>query len=108
MSELKQNLEALRLREAPAPRRRVPWAALGLALVALGALGVWRVRATAATEVETVRATVQTPSQAQAGSPVLTASGYVVARRRAVVSAKSRAGSRNSASRKAAACARAK
>jgi len=39
-------------------------------------------------EVETVTAAVQTSSTPDAGAPVLSASGYVVARRKAVVSAK--------------------
>ena len=88
MSELKANLEALRLRdEAPRPSRS-KWVVLGLALVAVVAGGWWWARAGAVAEVETVRAAVQQPSQAQAGAPILTASGYVVARRKAVVSAK--------------------
>jgi multidrug efflux pump subunit AcrA (membrane-fusion protein) len=62
--------------------------ALAAAAIVLAAGGWWWSRAGAVTEVETVRATVQQPSQAQAGAPILTASGYVVARRKAVVSAK--------------------
>lgn len=88
MSELKQNLEALRLREQPEPRRRLPWVAIVLAVMVLAALGAWRFAAGSVVEVETVRPTVRAPSQAHAGAPVLTASGYVVARRKAVVSAK--------------------
>jgi HlyD family secretion protein len=42
----------------------------------------------ASVEVDTVEPSVQTGTNLSAGSPVLTASGYVVARRRAVVSAK--------------------
>src|SRR5688572_10289811 len=50
----------------------------------------WRARtAFAATEVETAQATLeQAGGSGQAGTPLLTASGYVVARRKAVVSAK--------------------
>src|SRR5688572_21568484 len=50
----------------------------------------WRARtAFAATEVETAQATLeQAGTGGQAGTPLLTASGYVVARRKAVVSAK--------------------
>jgi RND family efflux transporter MFP subunit len=88
VSELKASLEALRLREeAPRPSRS-KWVVLGLALVAVLAGGWWWTRAGAVAVVETVRAAVQQPSQAQAGAPILTASGYVVARRKAVVSAK--------------------
>jgi RND family efflux transporter MFP subunit len=88
VSELKANLEALRLREeAPRPSRG-KWVVLGVVLVALLGAGLWWARAGAVTEVETVRAAVQQPSRAEAGAPMLTASGYVVARRKAVVSAK--------------------
>ncbi len=88
MSELKQNLEALRLREQPAPRRRGPWVVAAIVVVALAALGAWWSGASAVAEVDTVRAVVRAPSPAGAGTPMLTASGYVVARRKAVVSAK--------------------
>src|SRR5262249_21999499 len=57
---------------------------LGLALL----YGLRFRQALAAPEVETVRAAVIRPSEAPAGAPILTASGYVVARRKAVVSAK--------------------
>jgi RND family efflux transporter MFP subunit len=60
--------------------------------VVIGALGVlaWRARtAFAATEVNTAQAAIeQAGPGGPAGSPLLTASGYVVARRKAVVSAK--------------------
>ena len=89
MSDLKQDLESLRLPEsgvlASARRRRWPWAVGGVALVA--AIAAWRL-AGAAVEVETVQPAIETGVNLTAGSPVLTASGYVVARRRAVVSAK--------------------
>ena len=88
MSELKANLEALRLREEPQRASRAKWLVPVVAVVLLGAGGLWWARASAAVEVETVRAAVQQPAQAQAGAPILTASGYVVARRKAVVSAK--------------------
>ncbi len=88
MSELKANLEALRLREEPQRASRAKWLVPVVAVVLLGAGGLWWARASAAVEVETVRAAVQQPLQAQAGAPILTASGYVVARRKAVVSAK--------------------
>jgi RND family efflux transporter MFP subunit len=88
VSELKADLEALRLRgEHPRPARG-KWMALAAALVLLAVGGWWWSRANAAPEVETVRAAVQQPTHGQAGAPILTASGYVVARRKAVVSAK--------------------
>ena len=91
MSELKDQLASLRLDSEPEPSRKGLWLALTVAVlvIAAGALA-WRARtAFAATEVETAQATIeQTGGSGQAGSPVLTASGYVVARRKAVVSAK--------------------
>ena len=92
MADLKQELESLRLQpeEAPAGRRVWPWILIVL-LLAGGATYFYRVRVApmlGAVTVETVRATVATPQQVSAGTPVLTASGYVVARRKAVVSAK--------------------
>lgn len=90
MSELKQELESLRIRrDEPASRpRRWP---IGLAiLLAIGAAGFYVIRARpsfGATAVETIRPTVRRGAPVE-GSPLLTASGYVVARRKAVVSAK--------------------
>jgi RND family efflux transporter MFP subunit len=90
LSELKQELESLRIRrDEPASRpRRWP---IGLAiLLAVGAAGFYVIRARpsfGATAVETIRPTVRRGAPAE-GSPLLTASGYVVARRKAVVSAK--------------------
>ncbi len=89
MTDLKDDLASLRLPQsgtlASTRRRRWPWVA-ALALVIAAYFG-WR-SASAAVEVDTVTPTVQTGSNLMAGSPILTASGYVVARRRAVVSAK--------------------
>ena len=91
MSELKDQLASLRLDSEPEPSKKGPWVELIVVVlvIAAGALA-WRARtAFAATEVETAQATIeQTGGSGQAGSPVLTASGYVVARRKAVVSAK--------------------
>ncbi len=92
MSDLKNELEALRLAPDDAtPRRRV-WIPVVLVLT-IGAVGLyaWHVSATyiGVPEVETVRAATRTqPEAVAAGQPVLTASGYLVARRQAVVSAK--------------------
>ena len=90
VSELKKHLQALRLDEAPPRSGRWKWVAALVGLLALGAGAfAWRSRETlAATEIEVVRPTVQQTSSLVAGAPVLTASGYVVARRKAVVSAK--------------------
>jgi RND family efflux transporter MFP subunit len=92
MADLKQELASLRLQpeEAPTGRRTWPWILLVL-IVLGGAVVFYRMRvapALAAVTVETVKATVATPQQVSAGTPVLTASGYVVARRKAVVSSK--------------------
>lgn len=88
MTDLKDDLSSLRLPDAgpltTKRRRRWPWVA-GLAVLLIGYFGYRS--ATAAVEVDTVTPTLEGGVGA-AGSPVLTASGYVVARRRAVVSAK--------------------
>jgi HlyD family secretion protein len=89
MPDLKTDLASLRLSQPGAltskGRRRWPWAAALVALVS--AYVGWR-SVSAAVEVETTRASVETGATMSPGTPVLTASGYVVARRRAVVSAK--------------------
>jgi RND family efflux transporter MFP subunit len=87
VTDLKQDLSSLRLpvEGAAVPRRR--WALLSLIPVAIGVGVVFVLTGRGrAVEVETVPATRE--AIGAAGSPVLTASGYVVARRRAVVSAK--------------------
>jgi HlyD family secretion protein len=92
LSDLKGELASLRIdRDRPAERRLWRWPVLLLVpvVLVLGGLYVLRARqAFSAPEVETARATVVRPSEASAGAPILTASGYVVARRKAVVSAK--------------------
>jgi len=90
VSELKQDLDSLKIDRSE--RRPSPWRwpllLLIPALLGLGALYAVRARdALAAPAVQVVRAAVSRPG-ADAGSPILTASGYVVARRKAVVSAK--------------------
>lgn len=90
MSDLKNHLEALRLDPAEATPRRRWWLPIVL-LLAIALVGLWGWRASAslrAVEVETVRSTVKQTTAAALGTPVLTASGYLVARREAVVSAK--------------------
>jgi HlyD family secretion protein len=90
VSDLKTDLAALRLEpEETAPRRRRWIPAILLLTVALVGLWAWRASAGfGAVEVETVRAATRQPTVAREGQPVLTASGYLVARRDAVVSAK--------------------
>lgn len=91
MEETKDELATLRIdRDRPA-RSVWRWPLLlllpGLLLIA----GLYALRARAAfsaVTVQTVRATVLRPLEAGAGAPLLTSSGYVVARRKAVVSAK--------------------
>ena len=86
--ELKQDLASLRLPADGAltsRRHRGRLAALVAALLVVAAVVIWRA-ASRAVEVSTVEPSVE--SGPAVGSPVLTASGYVVARRRAVVSAK--------------------
>jgi HlyD family secretion protein len=91
LSDLKGELASLRIdRERPA-RSGWRWPLLFFIpiLVVLGGLYVLRaVSASRGTQVDTVRATVTQTGGATPGSAVLTASGYVVARRKAVVSAK--------------------
>lgn len=89
MNDLKNELASLRLDDEPPPARRGLWIGVTAALLlAVGGALAWRARtAFAATEVETTRPVIE-QSGGRGGSPLLTASGYVVARRKAVVSAK--------------------
>jgi HlyD family secretion protein len=90
--ELKDDLASLRIvRDAPRPRRKWPWIVVAAVALLAGAwyvFGAKTLRNLAATEVEVVHASVQTPTHTSPGTPILTASGYVVPRRKAVVSAK--------------------
>ena len=91
MSDLKAELASLRIDRESKPRSSWRWLAyVVLFILIAGALGFYLIPGSSLTaaEVETVRPTEQNFSQAIAGSPILTASGYVVARRKAVVSAK--------------------
>ncbi len=92
MSDLKGELASLKIDRTPPPRK--PWRRSLLLLLpaAVGLLTLYGLRARqtlAAPEVTTVEARVEAGDQTAApGTPLLTASGYVVARRKAVVSAK--------------------
>jgi RND family efflux transporter MFP subunit len=91
VADLKDDLASLRIERErpPAPRRR---RALVLGIAAAAAAAVYLLQRAAghlaAVEVETVRPTVVTAGETRAGAPILTASGYVVPRRKAVVSSK--------------------
>jgi HlyD family secretion protein len=94
MKELKDDLASLRIdREAPRPGRWrwLIWLFLILIAVA-GGLYFVKIRpafgAFGATEVEAVQPTIQSSSSPNAGTPILTASGYLVARKQSVVSSK--------------------
>ncbi|MBK5254435.1 MAG: efflux RND transporter periplasmic adaptor subunit [Vicinamibacteria bacterium] len=93
MSELRNDLAALKIeRDAPVASRRWPVFLLLPAVLFLGALYVLRFQ-DRAIEVATVKVTrtevsAESIAAGHAGAPLLTASGYIVARRKAVVSAK--------------------
>ena len=91
VTDLKGELASLQIDRSP--RRASPWRwpilLMTPAVLGLLVLYVLRTRqAFSATEVETVTVAVSRDVQPSAGTPILTASGYVVARRKAVVSAK--------------------
>ena len=91
MADLATELKSLRIDRSGAPRRRgFRWlvAAGVVVLLGAGALLALRAMRPRAVTVETVRATRASVSQAAAGTPILTATGYIVPRRKAVVSAK--------------------
>lgn len=91
VSDLKRELASLTIdRERPAPRRRLWPLAVALAGLVAG-VAVYALRAHRArtgVEVETVRASLGSVPEAGSGRAILTASGYIVPRRKAVVSAK--------------------
>src|SRR5262249_46647051 len=95
MKDLKDELASLRIDRAPARRGRWGiWIMLLLLVAAVCATGFYVVRNKpelvnfAAVEVEPVSASVQTTSGPSAGTPILTASGYLVARHQSVISSK--------------------
>ena len=91
MTDLKGELASLKIdrtRKKGSPWR---WPLLLLLPVVVLLLGFYALRAQqafSATEVETTTVGVRRDVQPSSGTPILTASGYVVARRKAVVSAK--------------------
>ncbi len=94
MKDLKDELASLRIDRAPARRRRWGLWIVLLLLAAVSATGFYVVKNKpelvnfAAVEVEPVSASVQTTSGPGAGTPILTASGYLVARHQSVISSK--------------------
>jgi RND family efflux transporter MFP subunit len=92
MNDLTLELASLRLDDEPPRKRRsarvVVSVAVPVLVIAAAALVWWSRSVFEATEVETTTPRVETSERAAAGTPLLTASGYVVARRKAVVSAK--------------------
>jgi HlyD family secretion protein len=90
MDDLKKELASLRLDDEPSRSRRGAWVVIALLvfMVAASTIFWWGYGVFAATEVETTTPRVERSGGAPSGTPLLTASGYVVARRKAVVSAK--------------------
>ena len=90
MSDLKADLASLRLEDEPKKSRKGLWIALAVVLLAAGAgLLAWRSSGGfARVEVATVTPTSSGRQRRRPGTPMLTASGYLVARREAVVSSK--------------------
>jgi RND family efflux transporter MFP subunit len=92
MNDLAIDLASLRLDDVPHSTRRRTGAVVAIVVpvfvIVAGALVWWGSGVFAATEVDTATPLVETSLTVAAGTPLLTASGYVVARRKAVVSAK--------------------
>ena len=95
MRDLKDELASLKIdRDPPKPRRWGMWIFLLLLVAAVSVAGMYLVRNKSALanftaiEVEPVQASVQTTSGPSAGTPILTASGYLVARHQSVISSK--------------------
>jgi RND family efflux transporter MFP subunit len=89
VSDLKSDLASLRLEEQEPRSRRGIWITLALVLLVVVGIFGWRATATLrAVEVSTITPTIEQTGRASAGTPILTASGYIVARREAIVSSK--------------------
>jgi len=91
MTELRQDLASLRIdREAPA-RRRPRWPIVLVLAFVIGGAAFFALRDRLAPQgivVETVRAAIAPVAGPASGTAILSASGYVVPRRKAVVSSK--------------------
>jgi HlyD family secretion protein len=91
VTDLKGELASLKIDRSRPRRSPWRWPLLLLLPVALALVALYALRAQqafSAPEVETTVASVSRDVEPSAGTPILTASGYVVARRKAVVSAK--------------------
>jgi len=91
VADLKGELATLKIDRSRPQRSPWRWPLLLLLPVVVALLALYALRAgqtLSAPEVETVTVAVSREVQPSAGTPILTASGYVVARRQAVVSAK--------------------
>ncbi len=95
MKDLKDELASLRIdREQPRRGKWGLWMVLLLLVLGASAAALYVVKTKpafvnfAAVEVEPVQASVQTTSGPSAGTPILTASGYLVARHQSVISSK--------------------
>jgi multidrug efflux pump subunit AcrA (membrane-fusion protein) len=90
VSDLKAELASLQLHDEPPRSRRGWWIALAvLVLGAAAGVVAWQTSARfRSVTVQTTTPVVETGSRPAAGTPVLTASGYIVARREAIVSSK--------------------
>jgi RND family efflux transporter MFP subunit len=91
VTDLKGELASLKIDRTRKRKSPWRWPLLLLLPVAVVLIGLYALRAQqafSATEVETATAAVSREVAPSAGTPILTASGYVVARRKAVVSAK--------------------
>jgi len=91
VTDLKGELASLKIdrtRTSASPWRWPLLLLLPVVLLLLGLYGMRARQAFSAIEIETTTVAVSRQVEASAGTPILTASGYVVARRKAVVSAK--------------------
>jgi len=109
MKDLKDELASLRIDRAEPRRGRMGLWIVLLLIVAAGAGGwVYVSRSKpefmnfAAVEAEPVQASVQNTSGPSAGTPILTASGYLVARHQSVIRRRSRADFQGCTSKRAA------